>query len=300
MRIPGEELFLEIAVHATRARHGQAFTPEQFRAVAWELRAKEIKAEQARAPLAGESGAVTIERGDDRRAERFKERQALAAWQDLLAELAASIDPLVDRSREVDLLSHTGLRIDQGEGEPFVIDLDGMTAPARVPLLLGHDELAYIGLLTSSSLVDEGVRQRGFLLGTETAGKVLELARLGVAWRCSIGASTTKTTILRAGKRATVNGQRFTGPLRIWRRSRINEVSLLATRDPADEATAARFFERGRLVARPGPSDAVLEAAAEIEELHGAKDTVAVLDRVLEVARVAQIRSSRISTLWPH
>ena len=137
------------------------------------------------------------------------------------------------------IVAYTGAPIRQGwSREPVIIDMAGMTLPATVPIVLGHDyELGSIlgqGVPTvqGGQLVVEGE----ILADSETARQVLALAERGYQWQASVGADVGRHMRFGEDQATTVNGQTVTGPVRVVRASTLRETSFVTL--GADRSTA--------------------------------------------------------------
>lgn len=126
----------------------------------------------------------------------------------------------------------------KGYKHPVVVDLEGLEGTDRkLPLLMGHDHGRVVGhgeaRREQNTLVLDGV------IGAENedSKEVLTLAKSGFPWKASIGAEIRKIEEVRAGRKATVNGQEIVGPITIARRSYLLETSFVAV--PADSSTSA-------------------------------------------------------------
>ena len=121
--------------------------------------------------------------------------------------------------------------------EPIVIDLAGMTVPSVIPIVFGHDYSleSVLGQGTGtvgSQLVIEGA----ILAQCEAAMQVVQLGDRGYQWQASVGADVDEDYLVADGDTAQINGQTFTGPLRVVKRSTLRECSFVTL--GADAATA--------------------------------------------------------------
>ena len=121
--------------------------------------------------------------------------------------------------------------------EPIVIDLAGMSVPSVIPIVFGHDYSleSVLGQGTGtvgSQLVIEGA----ILAQCEAAMQVVQLGDRGYQWQASVGADVDEEYLVADGDTAQINGQSFTGPLRVVKRSTLRECSFVTL--GADAATA--------------------------------------------------------------
>ena len=137
------------------------------------------------------------------------------------------------------MVGYTGGEIRQTwSREPIVIDLAGMSIPAAVPIVFGHDYALESVLGQASARVDAGqlVLDGAILATGEAAAQVVALGDRGYQWQASVGADVDEQRLVADGDTVTVNGQTFTGPVRVVSRSLLRECSFVTL--GADAATA--------------------------------------------------------------
>ena len=137
------------------------------------------------------------------------------------------------------IVAYTGAAIRQGwSREPVVIDLAGMTLPATVPIVMGHDYglESILGQGVPSVQGGELIVEGEILADSETARKVLALAAGGYQWQASVGADVGRHLKFGEDQATTANGQSHVGPVRIVRASTLRETSFVTL--GADRSTA--------------------------------------------------------------
>lgn len=142
------------------------------------------------------------------------------------------------RTPRFSMVGYTGGPIRQSwSREPIVIDLAGMSVPAVVPIVFGHDYSLEAVLGQGVARVDGQLVIDGEILAeTEAATQVVKLGDKGYQWQASVGADVDEQYLVADGDTATVNGQTFSGPVRIVSRSTLRECSFVTL--GADAATA--------------------------------------------------------------
>jgi len=143
-----------------------------------------------------------------------------------------------DRIPRFSMVGYTGGIIRQAwSREPIVIDLAGMAIPSVVPIVFGHDYSleAVLGQATATA-TNQLVLDGSILADDEEAAKVVRLGDRGYQWQASVGADVDEQSLVADGDTITVNGQTFTGPVRIVTRSTLRECSFVTL--GADAATA--------------------------------------------------------------
>jgi phage major head subunit gpT-like protein len=136
------------------------------------------------------------------------------------------------------MVGYTGGIIRQAwSKEPIVIDLAGMTVPSVIPIVFGHDYALESVLGQGTGTVGGQLVIEGAILAQcEAAMQVVQLGDRGYQWQASVGADVDEQQLVAAGDTITVNGQTFTGPVRIVTRSTLRECSFVTL--GADAATA--------------------------------------------------------------
>jgi hypothetical protein len=137
------------------------------------------------------------------------------------------------------IVAYTGAEIRQGwSREPVIIDLAGMTLPATVPIVMGHDYALGSILGQGVPTVQGGqlIVEGEILADSETARQVLALAERGYQWQASVGADVGRHLKFGEKEATTVNGQTVQGPVRIVRASTLRETSFVTL--GADRSTA--------------------------------------------------------------
>lgn len=140
--------------------------------------------------------------------------------------------------RRFRMLAYTGAEIERRYGRA-VAELSGIECPAKLPILLNHDEDAVVGYADMATLTPDGLVLEGpLLIGEASADRVARLSDAGFPLTASVGLTITKAEALAEGKQARCNGRDVSGPLTIWRRASLFETSFV-TANPADKHTTA-------------------------------------------------------------
>ena len=142
-----------------------------------------------------------------------------------------------------------------GWRHPVVVDLVGLAiGDQNRPILLdhAHDVESVMGQTDKISATDKELLVTGQILGdSPKARQVIALADKGFSWRASIGARAEQVEFVADGAKIKANGQTFTGPIYVARKSTLGEISFVvlaaddnaraqiaATADQPDEAAA--------------------------------------------------------------
>ena len=137
------------------------------------------------------------------------------------------------------IVAYTGAPIRQAwSREPVVIDLAGMTLPATVPIVMGHDYSlgSILGQGRPSVQGNELIVEGEILADSDTARQVLALAAAGYEWQASVGADVGRHLKFGEDQSTTANGQTLVGPVRVVRASTLRETSFVTL--GADRSTA--------------------------------------------------------------
>jgi hypothetical protein len=145
-----------------------------------------------------------------------------------------------------------GLLPVDGFPHPVVVDLSGLEMPGSIPILIDHEKSVEATLGATDNIVNDGkqLMLEGVVTGVSAKSQqVLAQAAAGHTWQASIGAMVIESEDVPAGQTATANGQTFTGPVVIARRSVLRETSVLPmgadSTTSVNLAASARRFLKG-------------------------------------------------------
>jgi len=141
--------------------------------------------------------------------------------------------------RRFRIVAYTGAAIRQAwSREPVVIDLAGMTLPATIPIVMGHDYAlgSILGQGRPSVQGNQLIVEGEILADNDTARQVLALASAGYEWQASVGADVGRHLRFGEDQITTANGQTLQGPVRVVRASTLRETSFVTL--GADRSTA--------------------------------------------------------------
>jgi hypothetical protein len=146
---------------------------------------------------------------------------------------------------------------------PLVIDLAQTTVKPDMPLFASHDHGAVIGVVNN---VEKGdaltVRGAFFADFDENAKAIAAKAGRGVKYQMSVGIFGAKASEIASGETETINGRELTGPVRVLRKGRVREVSVVPL--GADGDTQAAFFHAS---SKETEANAMPNEPAELDEL---------------------------------
>lgn len=161
------------------------------------------------------------------------EVQAAAA-----ADAKPAPEPKDEKPAKVSGVAYSGGAIRQGwNPDPVVVDLAGMTVPAKVPLLRNHNAWNTDDRLGNvvAKRTGRGIEIEGEIVsGTESAREIVRQGKLGADWQLSIGAEISAAERVLSGTR-TVNGRSFQAPFVLATKTTLREVSVVAV--GADRST---------------------------------------------------------------
>jgi hypothetical protein len=157
------------------------------------------------------------------------------------------------KPKRFSILAYSGglLPVD-GFPHPVVVDLSGLELPGSIPILIDHTKSVEATLGLTDNIHNDGTKLTlaGSITGQSAlALQVLAQAAAGHTWQASIGAMVIESEDIPAGQTATANGQTFTGPVVIARRSVLRETSVLPmgadSTTSVNLAASARRFLKG-------------------------------------------------------
>ena len=135
---------------------------------------------------------------------------------------------------------------------PVVVDLAGLEIPGSIPILIDHEKSVEATLGATDNIANDGrsLMLEGVVTGQSAKSQlVLAQSAAGHTWQASIGAMVIESEDVPAGQTATANGQTFTGPVVIARRSVLRETSVLPmgadSTTSVNLAASARRFLKG-------------------------------------------------------
>ncbi len=168
-------------------------------------------------------------------------------------------------------------------GEPAVIDLSDLSYKTPVPALDGHDRNKRVGI-ARFAVGERGLTVSGTLLSNDYGRAIAADADEGFPWQLSIHAQPGSVERLEAGQDAVVNGEIFTGPLRIMRRCSIREVSFTPT--AVDDNTSAAVLSADNPSLNPKKTEntdmTIEEALAKIKALETENDELKKANKALQ------------------
>jgi hypothetical protein len=145
-----------------------------------------------------------------------------------------------------------GLLPVDGFPHPVVVDLAGLEIPGSIPILIDHEKSVEATLGATDNIANDGrsLMLEGVVTGQSAKSQlVLAQSAAGHTWQASIGAMVLESQDIAAGETATANGQTFTGPCVIARRSVLRETSVLPmgadSTTSVNLAASARRFLKG-------------------------------------------------------
>lgn len=125
----------------------------------------------------------------------------------------------------------------------IVIDLSGLTASQKTPMLLSHNSYSLEAVLGQTDTLTNDGKTLGMsgriMAETETTAKVLTLAKNGYQFQASVGVRPTKYRLVKEGEVADANGQTFSGPFYLIEAGKLAEISIVPL--GADDSTSAKI-----------------------------------------------------------
>ncbi|MEO1993876.1 MAG: hypothetical protein ABGZ17_01205, partial [Planctomycetaceae bacterium] len=118
----------------------------------------------------------------------------------------------------------------EGFEHPVIVDLDTLSYPDSIPLLIDHTATVEATLGSTDSIENDGQELRMSGLVTATSDKALQVVAQsdkGQRWQASIGVRVGAVEEIPAGQVVVVNKQEFRGPVLVARDSQMYETSVL-------------------------------------------------------------------------
>lgn len=149
----------------------------------------------------------------------------------------------------VDILAYTGGPMSlPGFQYPVIVDLAGMIVPSQNrPLLRDHKHWKVVG--HTQEIINDGstLRARGLISGTgPDAREVLANSQNQFPWQASIGADAEQVEFYDPNQTVSVNGQQFTGPVYVARRTTLREISFVPLGADGNTSAAVAASNEGQ------------------------------------------------------
>lgn len=144
-----------------------------------------------------------------------KDRPILAFAAEVKVIAATEVDGKPKGTPTFDVTAYNGGALQVGGWDlPVVIDLSGLEFARSVIANLDHDQKQRVGHVTAKEKTQSEIKLQGkFSAATAHRAVVLESAADEFPWEASIEVTPTKVVEVKDGKKVTVNGQEFSGPL---------------------------------------------------------------------------------------
>lgn len=173
-------------------------------------------------------------------------------------------------------------------GQPWgdvIIDLNGVEFADQLPLMYNHANSPEfrLGEVTASIVENKIVIQGAIDANAPRASSIIELGKR-IHWQLSIGAEGKEVLALRDGEKYTVNDQEVTGPLYIYAKCLIREVSVVAI--GADAETEMRIAAALSLTQEPS-----IPQSTTNEKENTMEDTQTINAAQVEMERITQLRA---------
>lgn len=121
-----------------------------------------------------------------------------------------------------------------------VFDMNSMSLPDKLPALIDHDRSLRCGYVTNYTTSEaNGLEVQGTLLSNAHGSSVAQESDEGFPWQMSVNIEPGSVEEVNPGQDITVNGRALTGPLVVFRNSKIVEVSFTATGWDSNTSAAA-------------------------------------------------------------
>jgi hypothetical protein len=169
-----------------------------------------------------------------------KDEKLIAVTGDCKFIQAEQVDGEPEKLPTVSTEAYNGGKMVVGYWGEVVIDLSGMSASPKTPILYGHntyDSGAVLGQ-TDSVDISNTITARGSIMGkSDDVQNVVALSKNGYQFQVSVGATPLTIKSIQEGESVEVNGQTQTGPFTLIVTSKLKEISILPL--GADDTTSA-------------------------------------------------------------
>lgn len=143
----------------------------------------------------------------------------------------------------VDIMAYNGGIMSVGWWGPVVIDLSGLKAKDKNPILFGHSTFSTDSIMgQTDGVTNDGktLSVSGDIMGeSRTVKETLALAKKGFEFQASVGVRPKVHSYVEQGQEIEVNGQKLSGPFTMIGQSELKEISIVPL--GADGATSAKI-----------------------------------------------------------
>lgn len=206
-----------------------------------------------------------------------------------------STSPITTTGRRFSMVAYNGGRMrPMGWGSDLVVDLAGVeVGPEKLPILIDHnpDFGSVLGQATEVKIGRSGITASGDIYAVgDDAKAALSLIDSGYESQASIGGSILSREFVDAGVSVVVNGQTFTGPLSIARKSTLVEISAVVC--GADPRTSVSLNSKGSTMPmnvineNTNPASASPPPGQQPQTVHAADPIAAERERVAKIVEV--------------
>jgi hypothetical protein len=151
-----------------------------------------------------------------------------------------TIQATAEKLPTFEMLAYAGGKLKLGNvNAPVVVDLSTLTATANLPALRDHRIEQTVGHIEQLNNDGHTLTATGVISSTSCyATEIVDDARNGFVWQCSIGADPERLDFIARGESVFVNGQSFDGPAYISRNTLLREISFTAVGADANTSVA--------------------------------------------------------------
>ena len=184
-------------------------------------------------------------------------------------------------------------------GSPLVIDLASLILPNQCPVLIQHERDKRVGVCTLA-VSGGALHSQGHLLANEDAQALAADADGGFPWQLSVHAEPGSVEEVKAGTQVEVNGRALTGPIVIYRQTRIRELSFTPT--GVDYRTEAHVLSAALPTEAPTMTESTTQAppadlAAQVADLTAQLATATTRAEAAEATLSELHRATRLAAV---
>jgi hypothetical protein len=145
------------------------------------------------------------------------------------------------------ITAYTGAIIERGWLGKTIIDVAGISAKEKFPILREHQRDRIVGIGGKAWNEGKNFFVRGDFIASTDGKEVRDLAAQGFPWQASVGIWPSTIKIMESDQESMeINGQKIVGPIEVWSTSQLGEVSFVALGADSDTA-AITFAEREKV-----------------------------------------------------
>jgi hypothetical protein len=169
--------------------------------------------------------------------------------------------------------AYDGDKMNVGYWGTVAIDIAGLKAKDSTPILYGHESYSLDSIMGMSNklTLDNTITAAGTIMAeSDTAAKVMALARNGFKFQASVGVKAETYKDIQEGESVEVNGRTLEGPFTLIQAGTLYEISIVPLGADSDTETAIAAEHNALKAHKPQEEDMDPKDMKTAEEIRAA------------------------------